>query len=75
MNNVHWMDIKTAPVGEIVIMANLETGNVAAGYGEWTKTVGAPPRYLALDESGLGFFKPTHWCRMPVIPSQKDVAA
>lgn len=64
-----WNDIRTAPVGPTILLANGPEGYVTVGYGEWFN---APfPRWIACDPNGTGRFKPTHWAEMPTPPTTK----
>lgn len=61
-----WKPIHTAPVGDTILLANEPTGVVVVGYGEWFS---APmPRWIALDPTGVGRFKATHWMPLPEGP-------
>jgi hypothetical protein len=59
-----WKDIKTAPIGPVILLSNSEMKTVAAGYGEWLDK--APyPIFHSCDPMGFGRFKATHWAEMP----------
>lgn len=64
-----WDDIRTAPIGPTILLANSNTGHVVAGYGEWLdlKHVNLP-RFISCDPEGFGRFKATHWMPMPDAP-------
>lgn len=63
MTDNGWRPIRTAPVGETILLCNAETGLVSAGYGEWFN---APmPRWIITDQSGFARAKMTHWQPLP----------
>lgn len=63
---VEWKDIRTAPVGPTILLANNVTGDVFTGYGEFSGTR-PMPIWNAVDPNGFGRCKPTHWAEMPSI--------
>ena len=66
---VDWQPIRTAPIGPTILLANARAGIVVAGYGEWFS---APiPRFIAVEPTGFGRFKPTHWAPMPAPPADE----
>ena len=67
-----WQPIETAPVGKPVcipiILANIEKGWVAVGWGRWQGDIPIP-LWDAVDDSGFGRCKPSHWMPLPAAPT------
>lgn len=62
-----WHDIRKerAPLGETILLGNIETGDVFPGYDYWGE---APfPLWCSLHADGMGRCKPTHWQPFPTI--------
>lgn len=72
---IEWRNVREdhAPIGEVVLICNEETGTVTAGYAEWGK---APfPYWIAFEATGVRRFKATHWAEMPPAFKQAEDAA
>lgn len=66
-----WQIAQTAPVGEVVIVANAKTGFVGSGFAEWMD--GVPiPRWVVMDQNGFGRGKVTHWRPFPAPPDPAE---
>lgn len=61
----NWQDIKSAPIGDTILLCNADTQTVVAGFGEWHDKIPFPI-FNSCDPMGFGRFKATHWAPMPL---------